>query len=94
MFCRILKNDRIVEERLAPQAVALIVKKHVGHAGFVAKDFGGHSLRAGLATSAALAGLSEREIMAQTRHKRESMVRVYIRKGSLFRENVLNRIDL
>jgi hypothetical protein len=36
------------------------------------------SLRAGLATNAALAGVAERAIMAQTRHKSLPMVRRYV----------------
>jgi hypothetical protein len=40
-----------------------------------------------LATSAAAAGASERAIMNQTSHRSLTMVRRYIREGSLFREN-------
>ena len=47
----------------------------------------GHSLRAGLATSAAKAGKSERAIMAQTGHRSVAMVRRYIRDANLFSEN-------
>jgi len=56
-------------------------------AGLVAAKNAGHSLRAGHATSAAMAGASERSIMNQTGHKSVQMVRRYIRKGSLSREN-------
>jgi integrase len=51
------------------------VKRTVGHADFSGEEFGWHSLRAGLATSAALAGQHERDIMQQTRHKSEKTVR-------------------
>ena len=47
----------------------------------------GHSLRAGLATSAAKAGKSERAIMKQTGHKSAQMVRRYIRDAELFTDN-------
>ncbi len=47
----------------------------------------GHSLRAGLATSAALAGASERAIMAQTGHTSVRAVRRYIRDAQLFHDN-------
>jgi hypothetical protein len=50
--------------------------------------------RAGLATSAAAAGASERAIMAQTGHKSLPMVRSYIRDGSLFRENAAATVGL
>lgn len=48
---------------------------------------GGHSLRAGLCTTAARAGHSERSIMNQTGHRSVQMVRKNIRDGSLFLDN-------
>jgi hypothetical protein len=56
---------------------------------------GGHlSLRAGLATSAAMAGAEERDIMRQTRHKSVAVARRYIRDGSLFRRNAAATVGL
>ena len=52
------------------------------------------SQRAGLATAAAAADGPERVIMAQTRHKSITMVRRYIREGSLFRENAAAKVGL
>ena len=80
--------------RLSACAVALIVKKVVAAAGLNPDLYAGHSLRAGLATSAAMAGVSERSIMNQTGHKSVQMVRRYIRDGSLFRENAAAGIGL
>lgn len=54
----------------------------------------GHSLRAGLATSTAAAGVEERTIMQQTRHKSVTVARRYIRDGSLFRGNAAGRVGL
>ena len=56
------------------------------------RQYSGHSLRAGHATSAAIAGASERSIMNQTGHRSVQMVRRYIRDGSLFRENSAGRL--
>jgi len=92
VFRPIKKGGAIEESRLGDRSVALIVKRTVGHAGFSGEEFSGHSLRAGLATSAALAGQHERDIMQQTRHKSEKMVRRYIRKGSLFQGNVVDSL--
>ncbi len=75
-------------------SVAEIVKKYAGAVGLKASDFAGHSLRSGLATSAAMAGASERSIMAQTGHRSVNMVRRYIRDGSLFRENAASLVGL
>jgi integrase len=63
-------------------------------AGLDAPKYAGHSLRAGLATSAAIGGASERAIMAQTGHRSVSMVRRYIRDGNLFRENAAAKVGL
>ncbi len=94
VFRKIRKGGVILPTRLKDRAVAEMVKRYVGHAGLDKRDFSGHSLRAGLATSAALAGRSERQIMEQTRQKSEKMVRVYIRKGSVFKDNVVDSLGL
>ena len=78
---------RVQPTRLSDKAVALIVKRRAKAVGLDPKRYAGHSLRAGLATSAAAAGASERVIMSQTGHRSADMVRKYIREGSLFREN-------
>jgi site-specific recombinase XerD len=77
----------VAEQRLADRAVARVVQRYAQAVGFDAGRFGGHSLRAGLATAAARAGRSERSIMNQTGHRSVTMVRKYIREGSLFTEN-------
>src|SRR5215467_3450815 len=46
-----------------------VVKRWAEAAGMESGGVAGHSLRAGLATSAAAAGVSERAIMAQTGHR-------------------------
>jgi len=52
-----------VGRRLSDKAVARIVQRAAKAAGLEPTGFGGHSLRAGLATSAARAGKTERAIM-------------------------------
>jgi site-specific recombinase XerD len=74
-------------DRLSGRWVWMLVKNAVERIGMDPTQFGGHSLRAGLATSAAKAGASERSIMKQTGHKSLPMVRRYIRDGQLFTEN-------
>ena len=55
----------------------------------VSKDTGysGHSLRAGLTTSASAAGVSSSKIREQTGHASDAMLGRYIRDGELFVEN-------
>jgi hypothetical protein len=54
----------------------------------------GHSLRGRLATSAAIAGVEERAIMAQTRHRSVAVARRYLRDGSLFCEDAVAAVGL
>jgi integrase len=86
--------QRVQPRRLADQAVARIVKRRAAAVGLDPTRYAGHSLRAGLATSAAAAGAAERVIMAQTGHRSADMVRRYIREGSLFRENAASLAGL
>jgi integrase len=62
-------------------------KEALTRAGIDAKDYSGHSLRAGLVTAAAMAGVSERNLMLQPGHKNIAVLRRYIRESSVFREN-------
>ncbi len=71
-----------------------MVKRAAAAAGLDPRRYAGHSLRAGLATSAAAAGVSERAIMDQTGHRSVTMVRRYIREGSLFRDNAAGKVGL
>jgi integrase len=71
--------------RLSGEGVAIVVKRRVVAIGLGPDQFGGHSLRAGLATSAAAAGASERAIANQTGHRSMTILRRYIRDGNLFR---------
>ncbi len=94
LFRAINRHGHIQPGQLSDKAVALIVKRWAEAAGLDAAQYAGHSLRAGLATAAAQAGVSERVIMAQTGHKSTDMVRRYIREGSLFRENAAAEVGL
>ena len=74
--------------------VARVFKKLAERSGLDPAKYTGHSLRAGHATAAAIAGASERSIMRQTGHRSVQMVRRYIRDGSLFRENSAGKLGL
>ena len=93
LFRAVDRHGRIHKTRLTPQSVALVVKKLAAKAG-IPGDYAGHSLRAGLATAAAAAGVPERAIMAQTGHRSLASLRKYIREGSLFLENAAAKVGL
>ena len=94
LFRRFTKGSKLSENRLTDQTVALLIKKYLQLAGINNKDYSGHSLRSGFATSAADSGAEERSIMAMTGHKSTEMVRRYIKEANLFKNNALNKIKL
>ena len=92
VFRRFIKGSKLSEKRLTDQTVALIIKKYLELAGMDSRNFSGHSLRSGFATSAAESGAEERSIMAMTGHKSTEMVRRYIKEANLFKNNALNKV--
>jgi site-specific recombinase XerD len=87
VFREVDRGDRVGTGRLSDKAVARIVKQAAERVGIDPATVSGHSLRSGLATSAAAAGAPERAIMATTGHRSEAMVRRYIRTASVFSES-------
>ena len=94
VFRRFLKGSKLSENRLTDQTVAILIKKYLNLAGINSKNYSGHSLRSGFATSAAESGVEERNIMAMTGHKSTEMVRRYIKEANLFKNNALNKIKI
>jgi integrase len=94
VFRSLDRFQRVQPGRLSDKAVALVVKRRAKAVGLDPARYAGHSLRAGLATSAAAAGASERVIMSQTGHRSADMVRRYIREGPLFQSNPAAMVGL
>ena len=93
LFKRFIKGSKLSENRLTDQTVALLIKNYLRLAGIDNKNYSGHSLRSGFATSAAESGAEERSIMAMTGHKSTEMVRRYIKEANLFKNNALNKLN-
>ena len=94
LFRRFVKGSKLSENRLTDQTVALLIKEYLNLAGIDNKNYSGHSLRSGFATTAAESGVEERSIMAMTGHKSTEMVRRYIKEANLFKNNALNKIKI
>ncbi|NCB47593.1 site-specific integrase [bacterium] len=94
IFRGIDRHGNIAEKRLTSKAVSLIIKRIAKEVGLNPEKYSGHSLRAGLATQASIAGASEIEIMNQTGHRSIVTLRRYIRDGNLFRQNAAGKIGL
>lgn len=87
IFRPVNRYGTVGKNALSGLAVPRIVKEMLTRVGIDAKDYSGHSLRSGLVTAAAMAGVSERIIMLQTGHKNIAVLRRYSREGSVFRGN-------
>lgn len=86
------RHGQICSGTLSPEAVAVIIKQTASAAGLDQSRYSGHSLRAGLATSAATAGTPSWIIRAQTGHASDAMLHRYIRDGELFAYNAAGGI--
>jgi site-specific recombinase XerD len=94
LFRRFVKGSKLSKNRLTDQTVALLIKQYLQLAGIDSKNYSGHSLRSGFATSAAESGAEERSIMDMTGHKSTEMVRRYIKEANLFKNNPLNKMKI
>lgn len=89
IFRRVYRSSRI-GARLTSQQVLRTVKNalaRIGTTGNALDEYGAHSLRAGLATSAYLAGKRTNQIKEQGRWKSTQTLDRYIRDLDLFDEN-------
>jgi integrase len=91
---RCLNRHGHLGPKLSTNAVAEIVQRRAALAGLDPQSFAGHSMRAGFATAAAMAGVEERTIMKQTRHRSAATVRRYIRDGALWQRNLSAEVGL
>ncbi|WP_038972190.1 site-specific integrase [Bradyrhizobium genomosp. III] len=87
IFRPVDRHGRVHDGRLSGEAVGEIVRQRVSAAGLDPSGYSGHSLRAGLATSAAQRRVPTWTIRAQTRHASDAMLSRYIRDGELFTHN-------
>ncbi len=92
VFRSISKGQVIAAERLTAPSVALILKAYAEKAGLRAANISGHSLRSGLVTSAAQAGVAAYKIQEQTGHRSAEMLAKYIRDANLFENNAVSFI--
>ena len=93
LFVPINRHGQKSSNAMTSHAVAVIIKKHAPNKE-MAIEFSGHSLRAGFATTAAMAGVQEYAIMKQTGHKRSDTLKKYIRSRDLWKDNAASRVGL
>jgi len=93
IFRAINRYGKLALKPLTAQVVSLVIKENLPNKE-LADKFSGHSLRAGFATTAALAGVQEYAIMKQTGHKRSDTLKKYIRSRDLWKDNPAAKIGL
>ncbi len=92
IFRGVTRHGKISERGITSQSVALVVKERAQAAGLDASKYSGHSLRAGLVTSAAQIGVSSWKIRQQTGHKSDSMLARYVRDANVFVDNAAGAV--
>jgi integrase len=94
LFVSVSRHGVVGSARLSPIDVARAVKAAMGGADYDPAAYSGHSLRSGFITSAARAGVAERDIQNQSGHRSLPVLRGYIRRGSLFINNAAAKVGL
>jgi site-specific recombinase XerD len=92
LFTRV--DDRGRGLPMRPAHVASILQRAVKSLGLDAREYGAHSLRAGLVTAGSEHGASELLIAAQTGHRSLEVLKQYFRRTELFRANVAGMVGL
>jgi integrase len=94
LFPSVNRHGGIGTTAITGRAVGDLVKRYAQRAGLDPAAFGGHSLRAGFATQAALGGASDREIMRQGRWSNAGTVHRYIRTANPLDDNAVTKLGL
>jgi integrase len=87
VFRSVGRYGHVSRRGLHKDSIGKLLKRAAARAGMNVDPLGGHSLRAGCVTQAAMNGVREFVIMKQTGHKTVTTLRRYIRSGEIFREN-------
>ena len=87
VFRSVGRYGHVSRRGLHKDSIGKLLKRAAARAGMNVDPLGGHSLRAGCVTQAAMNGVREFIIMKQTGHKTVATLRRYIRSGEIFREN-------
>lgn len=94
VFRSVHRGGHVQPGRLSDQVVASVVKQLAAAVRLDAKQYAGHSLRAGLVTQAVVNHVDLPAIQRQTRHKSLEMLLRYSRAAKLFTDNASARVGL
>lgn len=91
LFVRIRKGERLTLERLSDDYVNLLTKRMFTKEG---KNYTAHSLRASFVTILKDAGVDNRKIQNQTKHRTTAMLDRYDRRRDVIHQNGSTELDL
>jgi site-specific recombinase XerD len=94
VFRAVGRYGHVSRRGLHRDSIGKLLKRAAERAGLKVDELGGHSLRAGCVTQAAMNGVREFVIMRQTGHKTIATLRRYIRSGEIFRENAASGLGI
>ena len=94
VFRSVDRYGHVAPRGLHKDSIGKLLKRAAARAGMNVDPLGGHSLRAGCVTQAAMNGVREFVIMKQTGHKTVATLRRYIRSGEIFRENAAAELGI
>lgn len=94
LFRKVTRHGSVASARLRGDSVGRIVKACVERAGLDPSEFSGHSLRAGMVTSAAEVDWPEWRIQMHSRHKSNAMVRTYVRNRDVKKASPVTAMGL
>jgi site-specific recombinase XerD len=94
LFRHVRRGGHVTAERISPKVVAMVVQRTALAAGLDPSCLGGHSLRAGMVTTAARRRAPLTRIMAQSGHLRLDTLMGYVREAELFDDNASGYLEL
>jgi integrase len=94
VFRSVGRYGHVSRRGLHSDSIGKLLKRAAVRAGLKVEELGGHSLRAGCVTQAAMNGVREFVIMRQTGQKTIATLRRYIRSGEIFRENAATGLGI
>lgn len=89
LFLRFYRAGKWASTGIGGQTICKVVKRGLQMIGEESRDFGAHSLRAGLVTTAAEAGASDVSIRMRTGHKSIDTMLRYVRPAEYFHNDPL-----
>jgi integrase len=94
LFRSVTRHGKVSPNALARRSISKILKAAAARAGLEPAEISPHGLRAGMCTTAALAGATEMEIASLSGHRSVATVRRYVRAADVLRRNASSRLGL